>query len=83
MILKGLYKNKKNNIDIIDDIYIKLMLKKEKFSEKIIDIIVNFFNENTLKLNSSSLDFLLKNIKTKNLNSNIVLYLNDYILDKR
>lgn len=82
MIYKGLYKNKRNNIDIIDDIYKKLILKKEKFSEKITDITVNFFNENILNLNSSSLDFLLKNIKTKNLNSDIILFLNDYILVK-
>ena len=82
LIKECFYKDKNNNIDILDNIFKKLIEKKEEFSQQLTDIIVDFFNENILKANNQSLKYLLNNLKTKNINSDIIVFLNDYILTK-
>ena len=82
LIKECLFKDKKNNIDTIDDIFKKLIQKEKQFSEKLIDIIVDFFNENILKANIMSFKFLINNLKGKRINSDIALFLNDSILTK-
>ena len=82
LIKECLFKDKKNNIDSIDDIFKKLIQKEKQFSEKLTDIIVDFFNDNILKSDIMSFKYLINNLKAKRINSDIAVFLNDYILTK-
>ena len=84
LIKKCLYRNKQENIDIIYNIFKKLIAKKETFSENLTNIICDFFNENILQGNSSTLIFILKNKKKEqNINSDFLLFLDNFSIDKK
>ena len=83
LINECLYKDKSDNLDIIDNIFKKLIDKKDDYSDNLTEILFDFFNENINKGNCSSLIFLLKNKKQdKCFNSDFSIFIDKFILTK-
>ena len=84
VIKKCLYRNKQENIDIIDKIFKKLIAKKDDYSENLTNIIVDFFNENILQGNSTTLKYILRNKKKdQSINSDFLLFLDNFSIEKK